>query len=370
MFSNRGHGDAFSIAASPPFQSHACCGNYKSKLTNMDINKKMENLTKFLILLSLAFSIVGCGGGNAQVEDTPTPAPATSVTLNSDAGDYIGQGNNYEYSLSNAAITVTNTGSRLVVRIDGDESWSATFQLPDGYSELQPGSYGNLTRYPFHDSAKGGLSWSGEGRGCNTLTGWIIIDKVTYNESVLEEVELQFEQHCEGGAAALRGDMKWYLSDSTLPSGPIFPLPDGLWKPAPEDLPESGNYAYLESTFGDYIGGNDYTFLDSDNLTVTSTDNYVTVSVGGWIGAFKGMNSITRIEQGYYADLQRFPFHNPAKGGLSWSGNGRGCNQLNGWFIVDSVAYIGSDLNSIDLRFEQYCDGAGSALNGKVHWSQ
>jgi len=82
------------------------------------------------------------------------------------------------------------------------------------------------------------------------------------------------------------------------------------------------------------------------------------------------MNSITELEQGYYGTLQRYPFHNPAKGGLSWSGNGRGCNSLSGWFVVDSITYVGGTLSAIDLRFEQHCDGDTPALNGKVSWSQ
>ena len=63
------------------------------------------------------------------------------------------------------------------------------------------------------------------------------------------------------------------------------------------------------------------------------------------------MNSLSRIETGYYPDLERFPFHNPAKGGLSWTGEGRGCNTLRGWFAVDRVTYSGSTLTAIELRF-------------------
>ena len=79
------------------------------------------------------------------------------------------------------------------------------------------------------------------------------------------------------------------------------------------------------------------------------------------------MNTLSRLEVGYYGDLQRYPFHNPVKGGLSWSGEGRGCNTLTGWFVVDSLTYDGNTLTAIDLRFQQHCDG-GPALNGAVHW--
>ena len=80
------------------------------------------------------------------------------------------------------------------------------------------------------------------------------------------------------------------------------------------------------------------------------------------------MNSLTRLQPGYYADVQRWPFHNPATGGLDWSGMGRGCNTLTGWFVVDSVTYAGNAIASLDLRFEQHCEGVAPTLRGKIHW--
>ncbi len=92
------------------------------------------------------------------------------------------------------------------------------------------------------------------------------------------------------------------------------------------------------------------------------------VSVGGWNGEFYGMTGLSRLQPGYYGDLQRYPFHNAAKGGLSWSGNGRGCNTLKGWFVVDSVSYSLGQMTAIDLRFEQHCEGGAAAQRGVIHW--
>ena len=218
----------------------------------------------------------------------------------------------------------------------------------------------------------GGLSWYGEGRGCNQLTGWIIIDKATYVEGALTEIELQFEQHCEGVTAALHGEIKWYASDATQPAGPELPIPQSLWQPNPELLPESGNFVYLLSESQDYIGaGNEYLHSDVDTaITVSTGEGFVSISVGGWLGRFKTMVGLEQLEPGFYGDLQRYPFHNPAKGGLAWTGNGRGCNRLSGWFAVDDVSYLNGQLMAIDLRFEQHCEGLPPALYGKVHWQQ
>jgi hypothetical protein len=82
------------------------------------------------------------------------------------------------------------------------------------------------------------------------------------------------------------------------------------------------------------------------------------------------MIGLSQLQPGYYGGLQRYPFHNAAKGGLDWSGNGRGCNNLNGWFVVDSVSYSLGQLTAIDLRFEQHCEGAVAAQRGVIHWSK
>jgi hypothetical protein len=47
---------------------------------------------------------------------------------------------------------------------------------------------------------------------------------------------------------------------------------------------------------------------------------------------------------------------------------GRGCNTLQGWFVVDSIRYQSGKLQEIDLRFEPHCEGGTPALHGQVHW--
>lgn len=304
--------------------------------------------------------------------DDVAPEP-NYVRLQSETGDYIGQGRTYAYSQTNAVLSVTASGGHLSVGISGDEGWGGDFQVPNTLSQLEPGTYTGLRRYPFHDPAVGGLSWSGEGRGCNTLTGSFTITSVTYVNNALSAIDLSFEQHCEGGAPALRGQIHWDSSDQTRPPGPVFPVPDGLWQPAPGSTPPTGNFAYLDSDVGDYIGGGQTYLYTSATATITAAVNggHATVGISGdqgWGGDFQTMNTINQLQPGYYPDLRRYPFHNPAKGGLSWFGEGRGCNTLSGWFVVDRVVYTNGVLTALDLRFEQHCGGGTAALHGQIHW--
>ena len=127
---------------------------------------------------------------------------------------------------------------------------------------------------------------------------------------------------------------------------------------------------HLQSDAGDYIGGGQTSTITPAvaPISVTASGAHLTVSTSGWTGDFQGMNSISTLQPGYYGDLSRYPFHNPTKGGLNWSGNGRGCNTITGWFAVDSVTYTGTTLTQIDLRFEQHCEGGTPALHGAIHW--
>jgi hypothetical protein len=89
-----------------------------------------------------------------------------------------------------------------------------------------------------------------------------------------------------------------------------------------------------------------------------------------WTGNFRVMNTLPLWQLGYYGGLQRYPFHNPTRGGLDWTGQGRGCNRQTGWMVVDAASYSGVELTAIDFRFEQHCEGAAPALRGRVRWSR
>ena len=305
-----------------------------------------------------------------------TPASGNYVYLQSDSGDYIGAGGTYLYTQADATLALVTSGAHLGLGVTGNDNWTADFQGMDSISQLQPGYYGGLRRYPFNNPATGGLDWGGDGRGCNTLTGWFVIDSVTYSAGTLASVDLRFEQHCEGGTSALHGQVHWVAGDTTAPPGPQSPAPAGLWTPPAGIAPASGNYVYLQSDAGDYVGGGATTLYTDATSTIQANGSgtlasvYVTAGTyDGWSGDFQGMDSITQLQPGYYANLQRYPFNNPATGGLSWSGNGAGCNTLTGWFVVDGVSYNAGALASLDLRFEQHCEGATAALHGKIHWA-
>jgi hypothetical protein len=254
------------------------------------------------------------------------------------------------------------------VTVRGDASWNGEFSVP-AFTPVQVGTYAGATR--FYTTETPGLTWSGEGRGCNAVIGSFTIDTLTYASGVPSSIDLRFDQRCDGATAALRGTIHWRSDDSTKPAGPANPPPTNLWKPDPAFVPASGTFVLLARDPGDYIGQGEFRVYTppTSPITISSTGTRITVSVGGYTGQFVAMLGTDPIKVGYYGDLMRYPFHNQVKGGLSWSGNGRGCSRLTGWFAIDRIVYNGTAMTELEMRFGQHCEGGASALRGAIRWS-
>ena len=70
--------------------------------------------------------------------------------------------------------------------------------------------YPNAQRWPFQDIDKPGLDFSGDGRGCNTLTGEFTISKMIYDFSGVPRLfSATLEQHCEDAPPALYGSIDY-----------------------------------------------------------------------------------------------------------------------------------------------------------------
>jgi len=361
----------------------------------------MKSMLTMPLIAALALSILltACGGGGGGGSTATAPstlaqpslaypipanlwaAPATAVPatgnyvyLQSDAGEYIGAGHNYVYTNTDTLMTLATHGLAIDMTLKGNEDWTGNFLLPSAAGKLQAGYFKGLTRTPFADAAVGGVEWSGEGRGCNTISGWVAIDNIVLTAGVMTALDLRFEQNCEGSFGALHGQIHWTRAnaDSAQAPGPSS-IPSNLWKATAVTVPSVGNYLYLESPQGDYIGnGRSYLYTSSNAaFKTTSFGAHVGVGIAGdqtWSGEFQGMQGQSQLSVGYYPNLRRYPYNNPMFGGLDWSGEYRGCGDVTGWFVVDKIAYSGTTLTSIDLRFEQYCDASTVPLHGQLHW--
>ena len=159
----------------------------------------------------------------------PFPAFAqgtTALFFQSQAGDYIGAGESHTYTPVDGNFTIgsyTNGVSGSVLGPPGSFWWYFDFAAPTGVP-LTPGTYETARRYPF--TSFNGLSFSGSGRGCNTLTGrFVVLEAVYGSGGTVLQFAADFEQHCEDGDAGLFGAIRYHSTISSLsPFGGNFPV--------------------------------------------------------------------------------------------------------------------------------------------------
>lgn len=84
--------------------------------------------------------------------------------------------------------------------------WDADFSSQQLNQPLAVQSYPDAQRLPFATSGHPGLEVTGDGRGCNTITGSFVVYQIDVDASgTLHAFTASFVQHCESGTAALRG---------------------------------------------------------------------------------------------------------------------------------------------------------------------
>ena len=130
----------------------------------------------------------------------------------SDPGDYIGGGEQRSFTLDTATFQTQGSQDNNQVAITllpfAGGFWHLHFAAPAGQI-LAPGVYPGATRWPFQSPGEPGLDVSGDGRGCNTLTGsFEVLDAVFGTAGYVERFHATFEQHCEGASPALRGEVR------------------------------------------------------------------------------------------------------------------------------------------------------------------
>jgi hypothetical protein len=147
---------------------------------------------------------------------TGAKAGVTSLTMVSDAGDYIGGGQFYFYTPNDGTFTGQSSSNQIVTFSFNTPTyshwWNLDFAAPSGQS-LSLGSYTGAARFPFQLATQPGLSVYGDGRGCNTLTGSFQVLEASFDASGnVTTFDATFVQYCEGGAAALRGEIRYNAS--------------------------------------------------------------------------------------------------------------------------------------------------------------
>ncbi|MGC2248158.1 MAG: Calx-beta domain-containing protein [Terriglobales bacterium] len=161
------------------------------------------NKTFKITLQSPSQALIGASHASILIRDPNIKQ--TVLAMSSQPGDYIGLGQQYLITQSDAVFSPYTNANVVTISEQNGDYWETDFAGPS-LSPLTPGEYLNAQRYPFQPSGVPGLSVNGDFRGCNTLTGNFDVLKAAYGGPTgVKAFAVNFEQHCEGAGPALFG---------------------------------------------------------------------------------------------------------------------------------------------------------------------
>lgn len=145
--------------------------------------------------------------------------PDTSLWFASQAGDYIGQGASASYVPQTATLDAKGNAGYATVTVDSPGTgqwWSLDVAAPPGET-LQVGTYSGAVRAPFRGVGQPGLSFTGTGRGCNTLTGDFTVNSLgTDSAGTITSLDVTFRQFCDGAIGAVSGRARFHAVPADL----------------------------------------------------------------------------------------------------------------------------------------------------------
>jgi hypothetical protein len=127
------------------------------------------------------------------------------------------------------------------------------------------------------------------------------------------------------------------------------------------------------TAINDYVGGNRQVTFTTNDGTFTSYPNPTSDMTVEFQSSSENWNLIFSSPRGLafapgeYENAQRAFSGNPAQPGLDVSGDGSGCNQTAGRFLISEVNFNSNgSIGTLALDFEQHCDGLPGVLYGSL----
>lgn len=168
-----------------------------------------------MLIAALAAASQFTIAANAHATDA-----TASLTMHSDPGDFLGQGKDYSYVrpqdqfFANAGFNHSDIFAT-VNGLNGDR-WTLEFAAPDN-QPLQVGTYLDAQGFPFQQAGHPGIQVN-QGFTCQTITGQFDVLDIEFANGALSRLDVTFEEHCNGAAAALTGELIF------TPPPPLPPL--------------------------------------------------------------------------------------------------------------------------------------------------
>jgi hypothetical protein len=166
------------------------------------------------------------GGPPAAGPGSPVPSPPASpdppprvsggtwsLHMESEPGDYIGQGRTYDFSSPGDRISAGGSPDHLdfAVYASGSGSeYSAGFFAPQGQTLRAGVTYTDNAEYSATPS-DAGMAMGAESRGCNTGIGSFTVEEIAFAaDRTLQAAVVSWTFRCNTGAAAIRGSWSFH----------------------------------------------------------------------------------------------------------------------------------------------------------------
>jgi len=151
-----------------------------------------------------------------------------SLTLQSDQGDFLGGGKTYHYTEGDVATffvnihTLPSLSAPSTVSLffqtgkgtKANDNWGLDISSDKLGKPLTVGTYSPVARQGFEPANTAGLDFVLNGSGCDTVTGRFTVAAIAFDCNAtglphLKQLIMSFEDHCEGGKPAIRGQLSY-----------------------------------------------------------------------------------------------------------------------------------------------------------------
>lgn len=150
----------------------------------------------------------------------PDGVPYSAIVVDSEPGDFIGQGQNSFLDVDDVEFFVpSNWQDRVYVSANGAEYWNFRFRAPFD-ERLTPGNYESAYKISGPTSFPG-MDVSGHHRSCLNLHGRFVVHEVEWRQDgTLDALAVDFLQHCGYQGPTARGSLRY---NSVVPLRPREP---------------------------------------------------------------------------------------------------------------------------------------------------
>jgi len=134
----------------------------------------------------------------------------SAFTMDSQPGDYVGQGQTITLTSSDATISATGDATGIDMTAYGAHSLEAVLAPPTG-GALTAGTTYTTTKVG--DATNAAMDVGGDARGCSTSTGTMTVHQISVDGGgQIDALAVTYEQHCDGGTPALFGELRFQSS--------------------------------------------------------------------------------------------------------------------------------------------------------------